>query len=106
MPLKRCTSNGVSGWRWGTKGKCYTGPDAKKKAIKQGYAEDPKHFNKIMNKESKGSITIQDIYNILVDDESTVEECEALLPLLQKLPIDFIMAQEHIKVKKLATQSN
>lgn len=36
MPLKRCTNNGVSGWKYGDSGHCYTGPDAKKKAIKQG----------------------------------------------------------------------
>lgn len=38
MPLKRCTSNGQPGWKWGNSGKCYTGPGAKKKAIKQGIA--------------------------------------------------------------------
>ena len=38
MPLTRCTSEGKSGWRWGTSGKCYTGPDAKAKAIAQGVA--------------------------------------------------------------------
>lgn len=38
MPLQRCTQNGKSGWRWGKSGKCYTGPGAKKKAIKQKVA--------------------------------------------------------------------
>ena len=38
MPVKRCNSGGKSGWKWGDKGKCYTGPGAKKKAIKQGVA--------------------------------------------------------------------
>jgi hypothetical protein len=38
MPLKRCTKDGKSGWKWGDEGKCYTGPDAKKKAAKQGAA--------------------------------------------------------------------
>ena len=43
MPLKRCGDNG---WKWGDKGKCYTGPGAKKKAIKQGVAiEGPKKFS-------------------------------------------------------------
>jgi hypothetical protein len=44
MPLQRCTSGDKSGWRWGSKGKCYTGPDAKKKALKQGYAANPEEF--------------------------------------------------------------
>ena len=45
MPLKRCSENKESGWKWGDSGKCYTGRDAKKKAIKQGVAiEGPKKF--------------------------------------------------------------
>lgn len=39
MPLKRCGDNG-QGWKYGEEGKCYTGPDAKKQAIKQGIAID------------------------------------------------------------------
>ena len=37
MPLQRCDGDG---WRWGKAGKCYKGPGAKKKAIKQGLAEN------------------------------------------------------------------
>lgn len=37
MPIKRC---GKDGWQYGDSGQCYTGPDAKKKAIKQGIAID------------------------------------------------------------------
>ncbi len=45
MPLKRCQHNGKSGWKWGNSGKCYTGPGAKQKAIKQGVAiEGPDKF--------------------------------------------------------------
>lgn len=44
MPLMKCTNNGVSGWKYGESGHCYTGPGAKKKAIKQGQAiEISKH---------------------------------------------------------------
>lgn len=39
MPLQQCKQNGVSGWKWGSSGHCYTGSGAKKKAIKQGLAE-------------------------------------------------------------------
>lgn len=39
MPLMECTVNGKKGWKYGKNGKCYTGPGAKKKAIKQGVAE-------------------------------------------------------------------
>ena len=46
MPLKKCTADGKAGYQWGDAGKCYTGPDAKKKAIKQGVAiEGPKKFS-------------------------------------------------------------
>ena len=38
MPLRRCTEDGKSGWRWGERGKCYTGPDAKSKAMAQAVA--------------------------------------------------------------------
>lgn len=38
MPIKNCQIGGKSGYKWGNEGKCYTGPDAKKKAIAQGIA--------------------------------------------------------------------
>lgn len=38
MPIKKCSANGTSGFKWGDSGHCYTGPDAKKNAIKQGLA--------------------------------------------------------------------
>ena len=45
MPLKKCSNEGKSGWKWGDSGHCYTGPGAKKAAIKQGVAiEGPDKF--------------------------------------------------------------
>lgn len=38
MPVKKCTLNGESGYKFGNSGKCYTGDDAKEKATKQGQA--------------------------------------------------------------------
>lgn len=38
MPVKKCQIEGKDGFKWGDEGKCYTGPDAKKKAIAQGIA--------------------------------------------------------------------
>jgi hypothetical protein len=38
MPIQSCTSNGKPGKKYGKSGKCYTGSDAKKKAIKQAQA--------------------------------------------------------------------
>jgi hypothetical protein len=48
MPLKKCSENNKSGWKWGDSGKCFVGPDGKKKAIKQGIAiEGPKKFSEM-----------------------------------------------------------
>ncbi len=45
MPLKKCSEDKQSGWKWGDTGKCYIGKNAKKKAIKQGIAiEGPEKF--------------------------------------------------------------
>ena len=50
MPLKKCSSNGKSGWQYGS-GKCYTGPGAKKRAIKNGLAMvGPEKFKEEMAK--------------------------------------------------------
>lgn len=38
MPIKICTSKGKKGKRWGDSGKCYTGPEAHKKAAAQAAA--------------------------------------------------------------------
>lgn len=37
MPIKRCMKNGKKGYKWGNQ-KCYTGPNAKKKAKQQAKA--------------------------------------------------------------------
>ena len=53
MPLKKCSSDGKNGYKWGSEGKCYTGPGAKKKAIKQGLAiEGPEKFYKKASEEN------------------------------------------------------
>lgn len=38
MPVKSCGSGGKSGYKYGDKGKCYTGAAGKSKAAKQGRA--------------------------------------------------------------------
>lgn len=35
MPVKRCTSGGKRGWKYGDSGKCYTGEGAKARAERQ-----------------------------------------------------------------------
>ncbi len=38
MPLQQCQREGLSGWKWGKSGKCYTGDNAKARAAKQARA--------------------------------------------------------------------
>lgn len=38
MPLKRCSRDGQEGWKWGDKGYCYIGKNAKKLALRQARA--------------------------------------------------------------------
>ena len=37
MPIEKCTKGGKPGYQYGSQ-KCYTGPGARKKAVKQGQA--------------------------------------------------------------------
>lgn len=38
MPVQECIIDGVAGFKWGESGKCYTGSDAKERALEQGRA--------------------------------------------------------------------
>ncbi len=61
MPLKQCTNNGKGGWKWGNQGHCYTGPGAKKKAIKQGVAiEGPEGFKSKATEEEISELDLID----------------------------------------------
>lgn len=46
MPAKPCQKNGKKGWKWGNSGFCYTGVDAKQKAIEQGKAIHASEYSK------------------------------------------------------------
>lgn len=66
MPLKKCEEGKKSGWKWGDNGKCYTGPDAKKQAIKQGIAiEGPSKFLDVVRAEK---------ISFLDDDYETIDD--------------------------------
>jgi hypothetical protein len=83
MPLKNCSENGKDGWKWGDEGKCYTGKDGKKEAIKQGIAiEGPEKFNKMTKSQSH-----EDLYVQLSEDEKAL--ANSLISLSQKIgPLD------------------
>lgn len=88
MPLKKCSENEKSGWKWGDSGKCYTGKDAKKKAIKQGVAiEGPRKFQEMASC-FEGSLSEDDIGFVaeaLIDEGYRNITIVATLALLRSL---------------------
>ena len=69
MPLKKCSENKQSGWKWGDQGKCYTGPEGKKQAIRQGVAiEGPEKFSQ---KVKAGDVQFTEKDYELIDDSLT-----------------------------------
>lgn len=71
MPLKKCKDSKDSGYKWGDSGTCYTGKDAKQKAIKQGLAiEGPENFkNKINSSEIELDTTdINTVSNYMINN--------------------------------------
>ena len=50
MPIKRCRKDNKPGYKWGDQGKCYTGKDAKEKALKQARAIE---WRRSQNKKKK-----------------------------------------------------
>lgn len=64
MPLKHCTSNGESGYKWGDEGHCYTGPGAREKALKQGRA--------IQVSQSKAALEALEKYEKEQENDNTV----------------------------------
>lgn len=61
MPVQKCTKNGESGYRFGKSGTCYTGPNAKQKAIEQGKA--------IKSQQSKSKGLVRKIFDIIENKE-------------------------------------
>jgi len=55
MPLKRCYKNGQQGWKWGNNGTCFTGPNARSRAIKQAIAIIASGYKEGSNKAAGGS---------------------------------------------------
>lgn len=53
MPIKKCTINGKSGYKWGDHGKCYVGEEGKKKAGEQAKAA---YANGYTGKNYKGNV--------------------------------------------------
>jgi hypothetical protein len=48
MPVKQCTIDGKSGYKYGDNGKCYTGDGAREKAEEQGRAIKASQHNAVV----------------------------------------------------------
>lgn len=81
MPLKRCSKDGSSGWKYGDSGHCYTGPGAKKKAIKQGLSYDGENFKTNSSKFDE-SITHQEFLELEQEAEISPEQMSVLASLV------------------------
>lgn len=82
MPLMRCGENN-SGWRFGEHGHCYTGPDAKLKAIKQAfviYKNNPEEFRKHLS--ASTNITKSDLVELINDETLSDNEVNILADIL------------------------
>ncbi len=47
MPIKQCSVDGRSGWKYGNNGKCYIGKGSKEKAEEQGRAIKASQHNAV-----------------------------------------------------------
>jgi hypothetical protein len=65
MPLMRCNKDNKSGWNFGDSGHCYTGPDARKNAMKQGYMMHKDEWNKaVFSAVENGEMTKAEVAEI------------------------------------------
>jgi hypothetical protein len=71
MPIQRCSVDGKQGWKYGDSGRCYTGPGAKKKAIRQGLAIQ---YNNGPSFESRKSKSEQELDRMAAASISRIEE--------------------------------
>lgn len=98
MPLEKCSSDGKSGWRYGKSGHCYVGPGAKKKAIKQGLAEQY-NGGETFKASDETQIDVYDVADVYRDDEFTDIEFSdvATLAGYTQSEIEWALGLRHIK---------
>ncbi len=53
MPLMKCQKEGQDGFKWGESGTCYTGPEAREKALEQGRAIEASKHNDAESKQAQ-----------------------------------------------------
>tara|TARA_R110000824_G_scaffold397216_2_gene599743 strand:+ start:823 stop:1095 length:273 start_codon:yes stop_codon:yes gene_type:complete len=87
MPLKKCSESQKSGWKWGDSGKCYTGPEGKKKAIRQGISiEGPKNFQKMASSNELGvkADDLEELSQAMADENFSVISTALIVHQLKK----------------------
>lgn len=95
MPLKRCTQDGKSGWKFGDSGKCYVGPEGKKLAIKQGIKiHGPKEFERIMK---HGDASKEELVDVLLDKEITDEDANIMASVMNLSTVEMMTLQNKRK---------
>lgn len=105
MPLKRCSRDGRRGWKWGDAGKCYIGPGARSRALRQGRAIEASKFGKATIAEEqrldglrmialldRADARMRRRFLQLVDGAATVQSLEAIADLLEAGRIDEALA--------------
>jgi len=99
MPLKKCSANGKSGWKWGDQGHCYTGPSGKKQAIKQGVAiEGPEKFAS-MAQDFEESVDVDEFTDVLVEEgRGPVEVALAVANFTNEVALAYIPKAERDKI--------
>lgn len=81
MPIKECQIGGVKGYKWGDEGTCYTGRDAKQKAIRQAIA---------ISKDIGEGIELQETYNDYPKEAR--ENAKRVLDWIEKYGRDMVKA--------------
>lgn len=88
MPLKKCSEDNKVGWKWGSSGKCYVGPNSKQDAIRQGIRiEGPDKF--AQKAESEGfdisDTEIAFISDLLHEENYSLGSIVAIVSTLQSM---------------------
>ncbi len=81
MSLRSCSNNGRKGFKWGSNGACFTGRNARQRALEQGVASELESRREGNQFDFKSFTTISDLefYNALVSSEANSHEIMVIL---------------------------
>lgn len=98
MPLKRCSKDGKSGWKYGDEGTCYTGENGKQLAIRQAIA---------ISKSIGEGIELQETYNDYPDE--AVQNAKKALEWIDKYGREIVRAGTRVgltRANQIAKREN